>query len=76
VRCPKCGRSETGRVGNHEFFCWDCCVEFHGAPGNWRLFAVDTDGALVELRPEGEPGPAEVGEPVATETLQSVAGGI
>jgi hypothetical protein len=39
-------------VGTHEFFCWNCCLEFHGAPGNWRLFALDPDGLLVEVQPE------------------------
>lgn len=76
MRCPNCGRNETGRVGNHEFFCWDCCVEFHGAPGSWRLFAVDSEGALVELRPEAELGPAAPGDPVPAAALQPVAEGI
>jgi len=49
VRCPSCGHSETGRVGSHEFYCWNCCLEFHGVPGLWRLFSVEPDGTLIEV---------------------------
>ena len=49
VRCPVCGRSETGRVGGAEYYCWNCCVEFHASDAGWRLFRPDEEGALVEL---------------------------
>jgi hypothetical protein len=65
MRCPSCGRNQTGQVGNREYYCWNCCLEFHGAPGGWRVFAVDPDGALVEVAPPGQgPAPA-VPEPEA-----------
>ena len=72
VRCPSCGRNETGQVGTHEFYCWNCCLEFHGAPGSWRLFALDTDGALLEVGPAA----VEAGDlrPVAEPAAVDVAG--
>ncbi len=65
MRCPVCDRIETGRVASDQYFCWRCCVEFHGAPGRWRVFRVDEEGNLVEAVAGGEeatdasgPGPA------------------
>ena len=55
MECPLCGRTETGRVGNREYYCWRCCVEFHGEPGQWRLYAPDPEGVLVELADPGLP---------------------
>ncbi len=55
MECPLCGRLDTGRVGNREYYCWTCCVEFHGEPGQWRLFVPDTEGILNELSAEGVP---------------------
>lgn len=57
---------ETGRVGNREYYCWRCCVEFHGEPGHWRLYAPDRDGVLVELASEAaaaaiQESPAQTG---------------
>ncbi len=57
MRCPRCGRTQTGQVGNHEWYCWLCCLEFHDTPGGWRLFEVDEEGGLVELAGEA-PGQA------------------
>lgn len=56
MRCPRCGRTQTGQVGGHEYYCWNCCVEFHGAPGAWKLFDVDEEGGLMEIV-EGQPDP-------------------
>lgn len=49
MRCPLCQRLECGQVGNSQYYCWNCCLEFHGEPGNWRLFNLDEEGGLVEL---------------------------
>jgi hypothetical protein len=60
MRCPRCGRTETGQVGTREYYCWNCCLEFHGAPGQWRLFTVDEEGQLLEVTETPEvPAPAE-----------------
>lgn len=58
MRCPLCGKTETGQVGNGQYYCWTCCLEFHGTPAHWRLYALDEDGALTELVAQ-EPTPGE-----------------
>ncbi len=52
-------------MAQDQYFCRHCCVEFHGAPGSWRVFVVDEEGNLIEagrdlgaLRPAPVP-PAE-----------------
>jgi len=44
--CPVCSGKDTGRIGNGQFFCSDCCVEFDA---NSRVFAIDEDGSLLEI---------------------------
>ncbi len=71
MQCPLCGRLETGRVGNQEYYCWRCCVEFHGTPGNWRIFAPDTEGMLTELAMPLEAGTGGVQAPAVSEAPAS-----
>jgi len=52
MRCPLCNKLEYGQVGNGQYYCWNCCLEFHGQPGNWRFFSLDEEGGLVEMASE------------------------
>lgn len=49
MRCPACGSKEIGKVGDNEFYCWDCCVEFVLSPGGVKLFNIAPDGTLVNV---------------------------
>ncbi len=61
MRCPVCDKLEYGQVGNGQYYCWNCYLEFHGQPGKWRFFAVDEEGGLVELAARArEPAQASV----------------
>jgi len=44
--CPLCGGKETGRVGNDQFYCSSCCIEYDSRN---KIFAINEDGTLTEL---------------------------
>ncbi len=47
MTCPNCGSRLTGRIGNQHYYCRNCYVEFSHSAGSWRVFEVDSEGALV-----------------------------
>lgn len=50
MQCPVCGGHATGRIGNHEWYCWDCCIEFLQAEnGRVDCFVLDAEGNRVRL---------------------------
>lgn len=49
MRCPRCDKIENGQVGNGQYYCWHCSLEFHGVPGSWRFYRVDEEGGLIEI---------------------------
>jgi len=70
MRCPRCDKVENGQVGNGQYYCWHCTLEFHGRPGQWRFYSVDLEGGLVELN-AGEP--AAVGATTVPELEAAIA---
>lgn len=54
--CPYCHSRSIGRVGNDQYYCWDCCIEFAVTRHGVKLFRVDDEGELQSLQP-GDPGP-------------------
>ena len=54
VRCPICKRTGlVGQIGENEFYCRGCIVEFHQhADGSITLYRVLDDGSAKELRPQ------------------------
>jgi len=48
--CPVCGSRQTGQVGNKQFFCWSCLVEYNNCQ---EAFAVTEEGTLVAFRLSG-----------------------
>lgn len=44
--CPACGQRGIGKVGNDQFFCWECCVEFVVQGSTVKVFHVEPDGTL------------------------------
>ena len=44
--CPLCGGKQTGKVGNDQFFCSSCFVEFNSQK---KIFEINEDGTLTEL---------------------------
>lgn len=44
--CPNCGSRLVGRIGNQQYYCRNCFVEFVQRAGEWRVFKLDAEGAL------------------------------
>ena len=53
VLCPKCGSKSVGRIGQNQYYCWDCNIEFIQTDRGVRMFRVEPDGTLV---PEDQNG--------------------
>lgn len=53
--CPNCGSRLVGRIGNHQYYCRDCFVEFVQRAGKWRVFELDAEGMLFPAD-QGEAG--------------------
>lgn len=60
LRCPKCGSRSTGRIGQDQFYCWDCNVEFHVQGSFVRIYSIDPEGAAV-LESVRSPNETELG---------------
>jgi len=60
LNCPLCGGSSTGKVGNNQFFCWDCYVEFSVSHNKITIYELADDGTLLlyEKREAAEGGSA------------------
>lgn len=46
MSCPACGSPLTGLIGYGQFFCRECCVEFHLAKGMVSIYRPDPEGTL------------------------------
>ncbi len=58
MHCPRCGKAQIGRISGSQYYCWECCLEFHQGPNGWECFEVDDEGTLVPLSLRtGEPLP-------------------
>ncbi len=49
MRCPACNGTQVGKVGNDQFYCWNCFVEFNVRKGRVNLYEVAEDGTLVSM---------------------------
>ena len=50
MRCPLCCSADTGKVGNNQYYCWQCLMEFKTDPEQARcMFYVEADGSLIPV---------------------------
>ena len=57
MRCPVCLGNSTGRIGQNEWYCWDCCIEFQDlGAGQVDCYVLDSEGNRVRLAAQ-PPGP-------------------
>jgi ribosomal protein L37AE/L43A len=49
MQCPLCRTLDTGRVGNNQYYCWQCLLEFKQSSQQARIFYVEEDGTLVPV---------------------------
>jgi len=51
MRCPVCKSKTVGRVGQNQFYCWDCCIEYQLCGRETKVFSVLEDGSLINFEP-------------------------
>ncbi len=51
MNCPVCGGKATGKIGAEQYYCWDCCIEYHKTKEGVLLYEVADDGSLVAFDP-------------------------
>ncbi len=47
--CPICRGTQIGIVGNHQYYCWNCCLEFHEEAGRCNVYEIAEDGSLTAV---------------------------
>lgn len=47
--CPICNGHTVGKVGNNQFYCWRCYIEFSTKKDGFAIFKVDDEGELIEV---------------------------
>jgi len=47
VVCPVCGKNAIGKVGNNQYYCWDCFLEFSIQKSKITVYEVSDDGTLL-----------------------------
>lgn len=47
ILCPICKGSSIGKVGNNQYYCWDCFLEFTLQKNKIIIFEVADDGTLL-----------------------------
>ena len=45
--CPKCKSRATGRIGQNQYYCWDCAVEFVPTRDGFRMYRLEEDGTVL-----------------------------
>ncbi len=48
-RCPQCNSRDIGKIGNNQFYCWNCYMEFALVGDEVKIYHVDEDGSLVSV---------------------------
>lgn len=54
--CPKCRSRATGRIGQNQYYCWDCNIEFVRTGDGFRMYRLEPDGTTVLDSLEATPG--------------------
>lgn len=45
--CPKCRSRAIGRIGQNQFYCWDCNIEFIPTRDGFRMYRLEPDGTTI-----------------------------
>ena len=45
--CPKCRSRAIGRIGQNQYYCWDCSIEFAPTKDGFRMYRLESDGTTV-----------------------------
>lgn len=47
IVCPLCQKGSIGKVGNNQYYCWECYVEFSIKEDKVIIYEVCDDGTLL-----------------------------
>ncbi len=45
--CPKCKSRAIGRIGQNQYYCWDCSIEFVPTRDGFRMYRLEEDGTAL-----------------------------
>ncbi len=45
--CPKCKSRSIGKIGHHQYYCWNCSIEFSSDENGVRVYRLEIDGTAV-----------------------------
>ena len=54
--CPKCKSRAIGKIGQNQYYCWDCSIEFVPTQGGVRMYRLEPDGTAMPDSTEGLSG--------------------
>lgn len=54
MKCPICHGNTIGKIGNNQYYCWDCYVEFSSTGNQIEVFDIGEDGSLVAVNNDNE----------------------
>ncbi len=63
--CPKCKSRAIGKIGQNQYYCWDCGIEFTLTNSGVRMYRLEPDGTAM---PESFDGAAQ---PILTGVRES-----
>jgi len=50
LRCPNCSSKDIGKIGTHQFYCWNCFIELSVNGDKIKsVYQVEEDGTLSSL---------------------------
>ncbi|MDC3413291.1 DUF2797 domain-containing protein [Aquibacillus sp. 3ASR75-11] len=47
--CPNCQGKNIGKIGNQQYYCWNCFIELSEDGGILNVHQVELDGSLSSL---------------------------
>jgi hypothetical protein len=53
MNCPKCKSRATGRIGQGQYYCWDCSIEFEPTDKGIRMYRLEPNGIAIPETLEG-----------------------
>lgn len=52
VICPVCKGNSIGKVGNNQYYCWNCFLEFSLQKDKIMIYELADDGTLLPYMDE------------------------
>ena len=47
--CPLCGSTTVGKVGNGQYYCWNCYFEYNNGEDGLSVYNIAEDGSLEDV---------------------------